>query len=142
MMHVHREENGATEMGQGRWASYLARQVIRGCDHTVAISTTYAGLERRVCENCGHVSIRYQGDVVKIFSDDDAHTVDLGAPGEAPDPMRTILCHRCHLAAEYLTPDGLACGAHAWGAASLQVARLGEMWIPIRIDAYESYDLD
>lgn len=129
-------------MGQGRWANYLGRSTPKACEHTVAVSTTYAGLERRVCESCGHVSIRYQADVVKIFPDDDGVTVDLTEPAEAPDPMRTILCHRCHLGAEYMTPDGLACAAHAWGAASLQVARLGEMWIPIRIDPCENYDLD
>lgn len=124
-------------MGQGRWANYLGKQV---CSHTVAISTTYAGLERRVCENCGHVSIRYLSDAVKIFPDDDQ--VDLSHSGSDPNPPQPISCHRCHLAAEYMTPDGLACGAHAWGAASMQVARLGEMWIPIRIDHYDRYDLD
>ena len=130
-------------MGQGRWGNYLGRPVSKGCEHTVAISTTYAGLERRVCESCGHVSIRYQSDVVKIFPDDEhGIRVDLTRPADVLDPMRTILCHRCHLVAEYLTPEGLACPAHAWGAASLQVARLGEMWIPIRIEPYESYDLD
>jgi hypothetical protein len=130
-------------MGQGRWANYLSRQVSKGCEHTVAISTTYAGLERRVCESCGHVSIRYQSDVVKIFPEDEPPLmVGVAGSTEALDPMRTIFCHRCYLVAEYLTPEGLACPAHAWGAASLQVARLGEMWIPIRIDPYESYDLD
>jgi hypothetical protein len=122
-------------MGQGRWANYLSKQV---CSHTVAISTTCAGLERRVCENCGHVSIRYLSDAVKIFPDE----VDLSRPESDSDPRRAIPCHRCHLAAEFITPDGLACGAHAWGAASLQVARLGEMWIPIRIEHYDRHDLD
>ena len=129
-------------MGNGRWANYLGRQVSRACEHTVAISTTYAGLERRVCEACGHVSIRYQSDVVKIFPDDAGTTIDLTDSAEATElPERTIFCHRCHLVAEYMTPDGLACEAHAWGAASMQVARLGEMWIPIRIDPYERYGL-
>lgn len=129
-------------MGQSRWASYLGRQIAKGCEHKVAISTTYAGLERRVCQACGHVSIRYQSDVVKLFPDDEGVTVDLTEPEKRDDPVNTIFCHRCHLVAEYMTPHGLACGAHAWGAASLQVARLGEMWIPIRIDPYESYDPD
>jgi hypothetical protein len=116
----------------GRWVNYLGRQV---CAHAVGISTVCAGLERRVCESCGHVSIRYLSDAVKIFPDHDDVTVDISSSD--PESERTIFCHRCHLVAEYITPNGLACGAHAWGAASMQVARLGEMWIPIRIDPRE-----
>jgi hypothetical protein len=106
------------------------------------MSTVYAGLERKVCESCGHVSIRYLSDAVKIFPDEDVFADDAREPEPDTEPERTIFCHRCHFVAEYMTPSGLACGAHAWGAASMQVARLGEMWIPIRIDPYDHYDLD
>lgn len=124
---------------QGRWVNNLGRQV---CAHTVTISTVNAGLERRVCETCGHVSIRYLSDAVKIFPDENDLAVDISDQETDSVPERTFFCHRCHLVAEYMTPAGLACGAHAWGAASMQVARLGELWIPIRIDPHDGYDLD
>ncbi|MGH8946755.1 MAG: hypothetical protein ACRDVL_11495 [Acidimicrobiia bacterium] len=127
------------KLGPGRWVGYLGKQV---CEHTLAVSTEYAGLERRVCESCGHVSIRYLSNAVKIFPEEEAVTVDVSNRQMDLAHDRTIFCHRCHMVAEYMTPMGLACGAHAWGAASMQVARLGEMWIPIRIDPYENLDLD
>ena len=127
------------KLGPGRWTNYLGKQV---CAHTVAMSTVNAGLERRVCESCGHVSIRYLSDAVKIFPEEESVSADGSDRHIDHAQDRTIFCHRCPMVAEYLTPIGLACGAHAWGAASMQVARLGEMWIPIRIDPSENLDLD
>lgn len=54
-------------MGQRDRASYKGRAQAAQCQHANTISTTTAGLQRIVCETCGHVSIRYQGETVRIW---------------------------------------------------------------------------
>jgi hypothetical protein len=105
------------------------------CGHANSISTITAGLERVVCEDCGHVSVKYVSEVVKIFPDFE----DLNARVEshvaaAPPTGRRLLCGRCDSPAEFMIPRGLACADHAWAAASRQDTLGQELWIPIRID--------
>jgi hypothetical protein len=117
------------------------------CAHTNTISTLTAGLERVVCEDCGHVSVKYVADTVKIFPDHEDLVVRAGNPesGEAADERamdkpaerpvsRRPRCGRCEQPAEFMIPQGLACAKHAWAAASRQDALGQELWIPIRID--------
>jgi hypothetical protein len=103
------------------------------CSHTNVLSTVTAGLERVVCEDCGQVSVRYVADSVKIFPDEADLTV--GRPsGPAPETTRRRVCGKCDAPAVFMIPRGLACGEHAWAAASRQDALGQELWIPIRID--------
>ena len=110
------------------------------CDHSHTTSTIIAGLERVVCEVCGHVSIRYQEDTVRIWQEAvPPNTHD----GEVPDlaidlttrPSVTLkTCGDCGSTALYYTPTGMACSYHAWEAASEQEGSGQEFWIPILID--------
>lgn len=34
------------------------------CDHTKTVTTVFAGIERVVCEECGHVSFSHLHDLV------------------------------------------------------------------------------
>jgi hypothetical protein len=102
------------------------------CAHKSVLVTTTAGLERSVCEDCGHVSVRYVADTVKIFPDFDDLTarVETGAVAE-----RQPRCGKCESPAVFMIPRGLACSEHAWAAAARQDALGQELWIPIRIDS-------
>ncbi|MGH8915912.1 MAG: hypothetical protein ACRDZM_15535 [Acidimicrobiia bacterium] len=42
----------------------LLRQTSRTCGHAVTLSTIAAGLERVVCEACGHLSFRWHEDLL------------------------------------------------------------------------------
>ena len=128
-------------MGQRDSASYMRRPQIPECDHPHTTSTITAGLERVVCEACGHVSIRYQADTVRIWQEAPTPSTDDGDAG--PDlvidlttrPSVTLkACGDCGSTALYYTPKGLACSYHAWEAASEQEATGQEFWIPILID--------
>ncbi len=43
---------------KGRWFQKIAT-----CQHTSTISVIGGGLERAVCEECGHVSVRYESSI-------------------------------------------------------------------------------
>jgi len=60
-------------LGGFRLAVKTRRTFIRECRHTRTLSTTTAGLERIVCEECGHISVRFQD-------------VGVGVPGQVEDP--------------------------------------------------------
>jgi len=113
----------------------MGRPRLSTCVHEIAVSTVTAGLERRVCEGCGHVSVRYIADTVRIFPDYEelATRAGVGQPAESA-PSRLPTCGRCDATAKFMIPRGLACAEHAWAAASRQDALGQELWIPIRID--------
>lgn len=133
-------------MGQRDWASYVGRPQTAGCDHPHTTSTTTAGLERIVCELCGHVSIRYQGETVRIWqgapvpgstpheSSESDKGPDLVVDLTTKPTVALRSCSECGSTAIYYTPTGLACSYHAWEAASAQEATGVEFWIPILIE--------
>lgn len=110
------------------------------CGHTHTVTTFVAGLARSVCESCGKVSIRYLGEGAffpDLHPNGDGETTDEPAPATAvtditkrPNPI----CKRCEADAYFITPWGLACGEHAWEAASRQDPLSGDFWIPLLID--------
>ena len=104
------------------------------CAHPVTSSTVIAGMRRVVCEACGHVSVEYVSDTVRLVAGPDVE-VDLtgGVAGSARRGPRT--CFRCRGKALFITPLGLGCTAHAWEAAAEQEAMGRDLWIPIRIDS-------
>jgi len=104
------------------------------CKHTSTISTITAGLERVVCESCGHVSVRYIEATVRIYPDlDDASTPEPAVDTPSID-SRIGGCGWCSNPVEFLIPSGLACARHAWKEASRQQVMGSEPWIPISID--------
>ena len=106
---------------------------ITECDHKNTISTITAGMERVVCEACGHVSVRFIATAVRIYPD----VGDTAVPESEEDPQQGDLstgCHRCGGPVQFMTPSGLACTEHAWKEASKQQIMGSEPWIPIRID--------
>ena len=103
------------------------------CKHNRTISTVTAGLERSVCEDCGHVSVRYIESTVHIFPD--ASDIDIPHLDKAtPSETRRTGCTVCEAPAEFLIPGGIACAEHAWKEASKQQIMGSEPWIPISID--------
>ena len=94
------------------------------CLHAEMLSTVNAGLERLVCESCGHVSVRFISETVKVFND--------VQPVE--ESRRRPTCGNCGQAAAFMVPSGFACAEHAWAAAARQDALGAELWIPIKID--------
>ena len=114
------------------------RRIIE-CDHKRTISTVTAGLERTVCEACGHVSVHYIETTVRIFFEVD----DLKGPRITgrPSPRRRASefqqrrrCTFCEESADFLIPGGFACDEDAWVEASRQQVMGSEPWVPIRID--------
>jgi hypothetical protein len=102
------------------------------CDHKVTKRTVTAGIERTVCENCAHVSLRYhdQGAFLPVRPSGDV--VDLT---EAAKPKAAAHhCTACDASPVFLTPYGVACDKHAWIAASKQDSLSDEIWIPLLID--------
>ncbi|MCI0678166.1 MAG: hypothetical protein L0Z63_03880 [Actinobacteria bacterium] len=113
------------------WSGFWGRPQVGMCAHKNSITTVTAGLERSVCEDCGHVSVRFVAETVKIFPD----YQDLTARVETSlESERQPMCGKCDTPAVFLIPRGLACAEHAWAAASRQDALGQELWIPIRID--------
>lgn len=104
------------------------------CTHDSTISTVTAGLERAVCENCAHVSVRYVEETVRIYPDfNDTESPD--QPLERPRFARQIHgCGWCSNPVEFMIPSGLACAQHAWREASKEQVMGSEPWIPISID--------
>ena len=102
------------------------------CDHEVTTRTVTAGIERTVCESCGHVSLRYhdQGAFLPVKSS--GEVVDItGTPKPKAEARQ---CTACELPSVFLTPYGAACNKHAWIAASKQDSLSEEIWIPLLID--------
>ncbi len=110
-----------------------------GCRHEVTTETVTAGLRRIVCEGCGHVSIRYEGETVRIRQElpprdlgfeESNIVIDLTAQPRVSLPA----CIACGSTAKFYTPHGVACSFHAWEAACEQDADIDEFWIPIAIN--------
>lgn len=120
-------------MGEAARESALSKfkgKPIQGwCRHRDTISTVTAGLERIVCERCGHVTVRYVRDTVKVYPE----LEDLTIGGQVP-PREHVLCVLCDAKAEYLIPMGVACARHAWVEAARQDEMGFDLWVPIRLD--------
>ncbi len=99
-----------------------SRRIVQ-CQHRQTISTIHAGLERIVCEKCGHVSVKYIESTLLVERDMDDSSSEPGAG-----------CGWCLAPVEFLIPGGKACGIHAWREASRQLTLGSEPWIPIEID--------
>ena len=99
-----------------------SRRIVQ-CQHRQTISTIHAGLERVVCEKCGHVSVKYIESTLLPDSDFDESSVVAGD-----------VCGWCLAPVQFLIPGGKACGRHAWREASRQLTLGSEPWIPIEID--------
>ena len=110
------------------------------CDHLVTTSTVIAGLERIVCETCAHVSLRHHsrgvlwpGRTMEVIppreKDPTEIVVDLT---DVPEPKQHR-CTACKSPAVFETPYGVACGKHAWIAASKQDTMQSDFWIPLLI---------
>ena len=97
------------------------------CSHRFVLTTVTAGLERTVCERCGHVWLRYLGSTVKVYPD----PKDLGTPNPAELPS---YCEVCGEKATHIIPHGVACARHAWAEASRQDELGFDLWVPIEID--------
>lgn len=109
------------------------------CEHRRTVTTVIAGLERVVCDDCGHVSIRYVEPTVRIWSQAPVPSYDEGDPNividlTAQPRVSRQSCASCGSSATYYTPAGLACEKHAWEAASSQNSLGAEFWIPVLID--------
>lgn len=120
------------------------------CEHQHTVTTITAGLARTVCEACGKVSIRYEGAGAfwpegrkTVVGGSAASTASGAEPEAAPQPSSSAsparpqkkpVCTRCEAAAVYITPWGLACGNHAWEAASMQDPHSDDFWIPLLVD--------
>ncbi|MFO7300668.1 MAG: hypothetical protein DIU67_010855 [Actinomycetes bacterium] len=96
------------------------------CSHRFVLTTETAGIERTVCERCGHVWIRYVGNTVRVFPD---RPVRLPDASELPSE-----CRICGAKATHLIPGGVACAEHAWEEAIRQEERGLDLWVPIEID--------
>lgn len=135
-------------MGQSSSGRAHSEEQTSQCAHVDTVTTFIAGLARTVCETCGNVSIRHLGQPL-VSSESPPREAD-EASGDSPvsgggrveDPAghaaaaqpRNPSCKRCQADALFITPWGLACGDHAWEAASKQDALSGDFWIPLLID--------
>ena len=108
--------------------SRFRRAQIGRCAHRNVLSTVNAGLERTVCESCGHVSVRFIDESVRVFSDPPRET-----------KRRPQVCGSCDQKAVFMVPTGLACAEHAWAAAASQDLVGDNLWIPIKIDTASRY---
>lgn len=109
----------------GRWVSrFKGRPFLGWCSHRHQLTTTTAGLERSVCEKCGHVWLRYLEATVKVYPE----------PVERKAEELPTECAVCGNKATYIIPTGVACSGHAWAEASRQDELGFNLWVPIRID--------
>lgn len=66
--------------------SKLARQTARACRHAETMSIIAAGLERILCETCGHLSFRWHEDLLAYIEREQT-----GAMAQAQHPVDTGL---------------------------------------------------
>lgn len=94
------------------------------CSHRQQLVTITAGLERSVCERCGHVWLRFLESTVTVY------------PEVTEEPERQLPrdCGVCAKKAAFLIPNGVACAGHAWAEAARQEELGFDLWVPIRID--------
>lgn len=111
------------------------------CDHPLTTSTVTAGLERLVCDECAHVSLRYQDEgafwpndpMVETAPREEDRTDTVVDLTDTPE-TKQHRCTACELPAVFMTPYGVACNKHAWIAASKQDSMDSDFWSPILID--------
>lgn len=136
-------------MGQEGPGRTQGEKQLNECAHEDTVTTFIAGLARTVCETCGKVSIRHLGQPPASFEspapeagetsrDSPAYSASGAAESlgghEIVAQYRKPSCKRCAADAFFITPWGLACGDHAWEAASKQDPLAGDFWIPLLID--------
>ncbi len=69
----------------GLLSAYLTYRKIAVCSHQSTVTVITGGLERVICEDCGHVTIRYESmisgdlDRSKFSRDADSADVKVGA---------------------------------------------------------------
>lgn len=109
-----------------------------GCSHKSTITTVTAGLAREVCESCGHVSLRYVDQAVRLRPttsetlDHDSKSFE--ATIVLDEGSRYRRCIHCTQPATFIIPEGMTCGEHAWQAAARLDWDVSDPWVPIRID--------
>lgn len=118
------------------------------CSHRDTISTVTAGIEREVCEACGHIALRFVEHSVRADSHWRARPVDsvmkllsgrrLADDPKISDSLRYLKCRLCSQAAVYLIPSGVVCDEHAWQAAARISWDETDPWVPIRIHASDT----
>ena len=124
-------------MGQHDPSSQAEERQATSCEHERTVTTVIAGLERVVCDDCGHVSIRYVEPTVRIWSQAPVPSYNEGESNividlTAQPRVAKQSCGSCGSSASYYTPVGLACERHAWEAASSQQSLGVEFGIPGR----------
>ncbi len=100
------------------------------CDHRASLTTITAGLARRVCEVCGHVSVQYVENAVQTYPN-----VEFA---ESAGWEALTACDFCSNMAMYQIPNATACDAHAWELASSVDWFHETMWVPIRLSLFRS----
>ena len=120
-------------MGEMETRDPVGRAGDESCAHPVTSSSVIAGMRRIVCEACGHVSVEYVSDTVRLLPAADVEVDLTGAAASIRRGHRQ--CFRCRGRALFITPLGVGCTAHAWEAAAEQEAMGRDLWIPIRIDS-------
>ena len=118
---------------KGRLRLIQGRRITE-CEHRQTLRTITAGLERVVCESCGHVSVRYIEPTVRIHPDLDDPTFPARSPTASSSEKGISGGGCCSDSVEFLIPSGLACAQHAWREASTEQVTGSEPWIPISID--------
>jgi hypothetical protein len=109
------------------WSKFREARFTR-CPHDSVVSTTNAGIQRTVCEDCGIVSVSYVDAAVRVFPETgEARSVDKTG-------RRRATCKHCAEAATFIVPSGYVCNQHAWDLAAQQDMLGDDLWIPIRID--------
>lgn len=135
-------------MGQSSSRRAYSEEQTRQCAHADTVTTFIAGLARTVCETCGNVGIRHLGQPLPSSEsaapevEETSGDLPGSSAGRVEEPVghvaaaqpRNTSCKRCEADALFITPWGLACGDHAWEAASKQDALSGDFWIPLLID--------
>ena len=103
---------------------FKGRPFIGWCLHREQLVTITAGLERSVCEKCGHIRLRYVESTVLVYPE----------VAEEPDPPLARYCGVCGKKATFMIPNSVACASHAWAEAARQEELDFDIWVPIRID--------
>lgn len=142
-------------MGQRDRLSQTDKALSQECEHPEVVTTETAGIERAVCESCGHVSIRFIREGAVWLKVD--RLFESAAPDETKPPVEDVIAPEltdleiddeivvvdltpptrrcsCGRPATFMIPGDVACGQHAWDAASAQDPLYDDLWIPVRID--------
>ena len=92
------------------------------CQHLAVVTTITAGLARRVCQVCSHVSVEYVESAIQTYPN---LTLDL------PAAEQLLECDFCGNVAIYRIPGGTVCDGHAWEMASGIDWQSEPGWVPM-----------